>query len=196
MAVSRVKTSSILQGFPKSRSLLAGNAAYEGLGDFNSIQTVTVGAGGTSTINFTSIPQTYSHLQIRVSALKNTFGWTTGRLNGFTTDYTYHDIRGNGSGVNAAAGSGVGYDPMYMMLNADVASPGLYPLTGIIDILDYSATNKNKTLRTLSGSDGNSTTSYLQLMSNLSFNTAAVTSISIFGGTFNQHSTISLYGIL
>jgi hypothetical protein len=28
MAISRVKTSSILQGFPKSRSLLAGNAAY------------------------------------------------------------------------------------------------------------------------------------------------------------------------
>jgi hypothetical protein len=28
MATSRVKTSSILQGFPKSRSLLAGNSAY------------------------------------------------------------------------------------------------------------------------------------------------------------------------
>ena len=196
MAVSRVKTSSILQGFPKSRSLLAGNAAYEGLGDFNSIQTVTVGAGGTSTINFTSIPQTYSHLQIRISALKNTFGWTTGRLNGFTTGYTYHDIRGNGSSANSASGSGAGFDPMYMMLNADVSSPGLYPLTGIIDILDYSDTNKNKTVRTLSGSDGNATISYLQLISNLSANTAAVTSISIFGGTFNQYSTISLYGIL
>ena len=28
MATSRIKTSSVLQGFPKSRSLLAGNAAY------------------------------------------------------------------------------------------------------------------------------------------------------------------------
>ena len=28
MATSRIKTSSILQGFPKDRSLLAGNAAF------------------------------------------------------------------------------------------------------------------------------------------------------------------------
>ena len=28
MAVSRIKTSSVLQGFPKSRSLLTGNTAY------------------------------------------------------------------------------------------------------------------------------------------------------------------------
>ncbi len=64
MAVSRVKTSSILQGFPKSRSLLAGNAYFQPTA-YESIATTTVGAGGTSTITFSSIPSTYTHLQIR-----------------------------------------------------------------------------------------------------------------------------------
>jgi hypothetical protein len=35
---------------------------------FESIQTVTVGAGGASSISFTSIPATYASLQIRYLA--------------------------------------------------------------------------------------------------------------------------------
>ena len=35
---------------------------------YESIQTVTVGSGGQSTISFTSIPSTYKHLQIRMLA--------------------------------------------------------------------------------------------------------------------------------
>ena len=34
-------------------------------GDFESIATVTVGGGGAASIEFTSIPGTYQHLQIR-----------------------------------------------------------------------------------------------------------------------------------
>ena len=37
-------------------------------GNYESIATVTVGSGGTSTISFTSIPQTYTHLQLRYIA--------------------------------------------------------------------------------------------------------------------------------
>ena len=35
------------------------------LSSYESIQTITVGSGGASTIVFSSIPSTYAHLQIR-----------------------------------------------------------------------------------------------------------------------------------
>jgi len=86
MATSRASNSSILQGFPKSRSLLAGNTAYIP-GDFQSISTVTVGAGGSSSITFNSIPSTYSHLQIR--ALSRS------QRSGSAADEIYMTINGN-----------------------------------------------------------------------------------------------------
>jgi hypothetical protein len=35
------------------------------VGDFESIATVSVGSGGAADVEFTSIPATYTHLQIR-----------------------------------------------------------------------------------------------------------------------------------
>jgi len=49
---------------------IIGSAAPQ-VGDFESIATVTVGAGGSSEINFTSIPSTYQHLQIRILSRDN-----------------------------------------------------------------------------------------------------------------------------
>jgi hypothetical protein len=54
----------------KSGSLLVGNAPFDP-SDFESIATTTVGAGGATTITFSSIPATYQHLQIRVLARTN-----------------------------------------------------------------------------------------------------------------------------
>ena len=57
MSISSVKTGAI------GVSLLAGNAYYVPPA-FQPIATVAVGSGGTSTITFSSIPNTYAHLQI------------------------------------------------------------------------------------------------------------------------------------
>jgi len=46
-------------------SMLAGNTAYELIGDFESIATVSVGSGGAADVTFSSIPATFTHLQIR-----------------------------------------------------------------------------------------------------------------------------------
>ena len=48
-------------------SFLAGNAAFVP-GAYESIASTTVGSGGVSTITFSSIPDTYKHLQIRYTA--------------------------------------------------------------------------------------------------------------------------------
>jgi hypothetical protein len=152
---------------------------------------VSVGAAGAANITFSSIPSTYKHLQLRYLALPSTSGtkYSTLRLNGDTTtaNYRYHFL--NGDGGTATAGS------------AQNAYSGVYYSTtaggvAIIDILDYSNTNKNTTTRELNGSDNNGS-GEVMLISNLWMNTAAVSSITlaINSGNFAQHSSFALYGI-
>ena len=46
-------------------------SSFEVAGDFESISTVSVGSGGAANVEFTSIPATYTHLQIRSLAQTN-----------------------------------------------------------------------------------------------------------------------------
>jgi hypothetical protein len=66
---------------------------------------------------------------------------------------------------------------------------------GVIDILDFSSTTKNTTTRVLAGNAG--TTASVQFQSGLFNNTAAITSMTIFGNTGNlvAGTRFSLYGI-
>lgn len=154
---------------------------------YESIQTVTVGAGGSTSISFTSIPSTYKHLQVRGLHRKTTSGaWVTIELNSDTTasNYTYHRLSGDGSTVFAEANASI---------NRCFTS---YDSVGsvIIDILDYTNTNKNTTIRTLSGWDGNGS-GEVNYVSNLWKNTAAVSSITFNISTFAQYTQLALYGI-
>lgn len=76
-------------------SFLAGNPAVV-FGSYESIQTVTVGTA-TSTMTFTSIPSTYTHLQIR------------GMLNG-TAAGTYNNVR---MGFNSDGGANYSSHVLY-----------------------------------------------------------------------------------
>lgn len=70
------------------------------------------------------------------------------------------------------------------------------PTTSIVDILDFSSTTKNKTVRTLTGS-AYSATQQIKLMSGSWSNTAAITSITLFEipGAYQAGSRFSLYGL-
>ena len=60
--------------------------------------TVTVGSGGASSIDFTSIPQTYTDLLLKVSARSvGSTGEIRLEFNGVTTGYSGRYIQGNGS---------------------------------------------------------------------------------------------------
>ena len=90
-------------------SALAGNAPV--LYDFTSLQTVTVGSGGQTTITFSSIPPTYTHLQIRWLARENTGAQADPsqniriRFNSDTgSNYSIHRLYGLGSGSGVADG--------------------------------------------------------------------------------------------
>jgi hypothetical protein len=73
-------------------------------GDFESIATATLGSD-TATIEFTSIPSTYQHLQIRGILRTDYSNITTGsylEVNGDTTGpYAAHRILGTGSAASA-----------------------------------------------------------------------------------------------
>jgi hypothetical protein len=205
MAVSRVKTSSILQGFPKSRSLLAGNTAYDPAATWL-IQRITP-SGGATTVTFSSIPQTYKHLQIR-AICKDTYA--TGnqaasyniRFNSDSgANYTYHYLRGNGSTVSAGASTGTTSATIfYGAANSGTSVTNVFG-TSIVDIHDYTSTAKYKTVRSFAGADGNgvSTTSFLlALSSNLWLNTAAISTITIIPDitAFATGTTFALYGMV
>jgi hypothetical protein len=66
---------------------------------------------------------------------------------------------------------------------------------GILDILDYGSTTKNKTVRLLQGFPGS--LKIIRLISGARYNTAAVTSVTFTAqaGSFTTASRFSLYGI-
>ena len=160
---------------------------------YESIATVSVGSGGSSSIDFTSIPATYKHLQLRYLDLStSSAGDMRVQVNADTgNSYSRHFLYGTG----AAAASGGVSTTDYMLVGQSGGST--YPSVGVIDILDYADTNKNKTLRTLSGYDVNGSGGYILLISGAYYSTSAISSIKIFisGNSFNQYSSFALYGI-
>ena len=171
------------------------------LGSFESIASVTVGSGGASDIVFSNIAQTYTHLQARFM-IRN--GNTAGarmrvRLNSDSgSNYAVHLLSGDGSSVISAAATSA-----TQTLGSATTKSTLTASTfavGIIDILDYQNTNKNKTLRQITGAEYNTNDAEgnVSFWSGLWMNTAAVTALTFFvdnSGNFAANSTIALYGI-
>jgi len=159
---------------------------------YESIATTTLSTGAT-TITFSSIPATYKHLQLRTmcasdsgsaeQALKVSFNSNT-----TTTDYYAHRLNGNG----ATAGVYTTQD----FLLGEVASTGSGYAVNVIDILDYTNTNKYKTGRALFGIDNNGS-GFVGLFSMVWMKTDAITSITLTQNTqiFRTYSSFALYGV-
>jgi len=181
---------------PISLGIFASANATVAAGDFQSIATVTVGSGGSSTISFTSIPSTYSHLQLRVTEQTSVFDkWRQINFNGdtSTSNYSLHSMYGNGSSVGtdwkSAASDWYWYEA--------VSSHSTISMAGyVIDILDYASTNKYKTVRWFGGHDNNGS-GIVAITSKLWKSTSAITQIDlkVSSATFVQNSHFALYGI-
>ena len=164
---------------------------------YESIQTVTVGGGGAANIEFTSIPATYTHLQIRgisrsdsggLNQLYFTFNSDTGN------NYANHILYGDGATAVATKVQPAARMSLGMHTGSSI-SASIFG-TCIVDILDYATANKNRVARSLSGADANGS-GYVWYTSGLWVNTNAVTSIKIVpeNGNFVQYSSFALYGI-
>jgi hypothetical protein len=152
-----------------------------------------------STVIFSSIPSTYTHLQIRGIARVSNSGTVgndnvTAQFNSDTgSNYDYHFLLGNGS--SPLAGYGINQTVMLCGKPSNAsATVGVFG-SFVIDILDYANTNKYKTVRVLTGVDNNGS-GMIFFNSNLWRNTNAITSISfIYAQNFAQYSHFALYGI-
>ena len=176
---------------------------YSGAGaaatSYESIATTTVGAGGASSVTFSSIPSTYKHLQIRMIAraggataadtdIKMQFNSDT------AANYSQHYLYGSGTAAAASGSANTAYaqggDVVLGGIAANIFS------AGIIDILDYADTNKYKTSRVLTGFDANGS-GYVWFESGNWRSTSAISSIVLtpFSSTFSQYSSFALYGV-
>jgi hypothetical protein len=188
---------------------LLDSGAVAAVGDYESIATVTVGAGGSSSIAFTSIVGTYKHLQIRGILQTNRSGYvvdlTKVQFNSDTgANYSSHNLFG-GYNTTPNVTANANTSSNHMQFNGLNSSVSASVFTGVVmDILDYSNTNKYKTVRNLQGYDINGTAGTGSLGGTIALSsgswrsTSAVTSISISmidGTLFNQYSTLALYGV-
>lgn len=167
------------------------------LGDFESIATVTVGAGGSSSITFSSIPSTYKHLQLRYIVRSDravSLDSIDARFNGVgtTVSTSYHGLYGDGS--TAGAYNGTLTRDVSLALCAGASAPSNVFSASIVDILDYATANKNRVTRTLNGQDFNGS-GQVRLVSAGWYDTAAINQIVLVcGGNFVQYSSFALYG--
>lgn len=199
MAISRFSTSSVAQGLPKYQKL------YDGVttlfdSDYELIERVTVGSGGSSSVSFSSIPSTYRHLQVRLIARSDR---TAGvdligvRMNGDSSgNYSNHLFKGDGSSTS------VDFDINATRMNIQrLASDNLNASifsSYVVDILDYANTNKYKTIRYIAGYDANGSGQIVG-GSGAWRSTSAVTSLSFqnldYSSNYKQYTTFALYGI-
>jgi hypothetical protein len=173
--------------------LLTSGAAPAASTSFESIATVNV----TTTqafVEFTGITGSYSHLQLRILQRSTTPNNTNMTFNSDTgSNYNWHELYSDSS--TAASASSAGSVTFMKASYLETITAG-YVGASVIDILDYSNTSKNKTMRALTGSNAGST-GYVLLRSGLWRNTAAITTIRLTpaSGSWDNNASIALYGI-
>jgi hypothetical protein len=166
---------------------------------YDALFSVTVPSGGLTSISLVGIPTEYKHLQIRYSArdtsATNDANSTLLRFNG-DTSYTRHYLYGDGSAIASGYVNQTYIDAGLLVGGGQLASTFS---SGVVDILDFAAVNKNKTVRTLSGTNTNVNTNlnYVMYQSGLYPSLSAISSIVITtnGTAFAENSIFSLYGV-
>jgi len=179
---------------------IASQFSSKPFGSFESIATITL-TSSQSILSFSSIPQTYKHLQLR-GLFRSTYSATGAGgyidFNGQSSStYRAHVIYGNATTIGTYDSGALSFG---MYWGADTAALSAANLFGVqvCDILDYTSTTKNKVIRNYSGKDGNSNDSAILLTSGLWVDQSAISSLNIkFGGAaqWDAGTTVALYGI-
>lgn len=188
MAIRSLKTGSF------SRSTQVGNTMIFP-GSYESIATTTVGAGGSGSITFTSIPATYQHLQVRWFARGSSLAGLYWTFNSDTAaNYARHRL--SADGATASAAGLTSQNNIYSVASWGIPNTASIFADGVYDILDYQDTTKYKTMRGLAGQDSNGSGG-VELVSGLWMSTSAINAITITPnvGTFQQYSHFALYGV-
>ena len=162
---------------------------------FIKIASVTVGSGGASSIDFTSIPSTYTDLCL-VSSVRTSRGAyhesLTMTFNGASTNRTNRRLYGDGVNPNSTSDT-LMYGSQASGSTATASTFG----SSTIYIPNYTSSN-NKSSSQEGVSENNATNALAELNANLWSSPAVINQITLTpenGGTIQQHSTAYLYGI-
>ena len=168
-------------------------------GAYDSIATTTL-ATATASVTFSSIPSTYTHLQIRAIGRSNraaTGEFIKLTMNSDTgSNYADHSLNAGGGGNvfgDAATSAAFIRVNRFTGANANANVFGVF----VLDLLDYANTSKYKTIRELGGADNNGDGDIF-FNSGLWQSTSAVNTLTftVGGGTaFSQYTQFALYGI-
>jgi hypothetical protein len=171
-------------------------------GDFELISTTVLGSNAAS-VTLTlpgSASTTYKHLQIRGMARTSTVtGYTSAgiRFNGDTaSNYSAHELVGSNGSVSSG-GAANQTAPNIWRISGGSLNSNIFG-SAIIDILDAFDTNKYKTVRCLSGMEGGSGNSVVQITSGGWRSSSAISTITFVdasAGNFVTGSRFSLYGL-
>jgi len=175
----------------------SGAAGGGAAGIYDSISTVTVGSGGAADVTFSSIPATYTHLQIRYIAQSAGYGRIQFNSNTTSSNYYSHYMSSTGSGSSVGELPGSTYSSLVWSIQNFSTTANVFN-AGVIDILDYTSTNKNKTVRIMQGVDKNGSGDVEFTSGLFSATPAAITSIKLFphaANTWLQYTQFALYGI-
>lgn len=194
MAISRLSETTLQTGFQKFNTIWDSRSGVSSMDVINSVKIKSA----TSSVTFGSIPQTYTHLQIR-GVLKSSGAGNEDlmvRLNGDTaSNYTRHALFSSGSTPVSqvdTSQTAARIADNFVIVNSSSNIYGAF----ITDIFDYTNTNKSKTLKTLYAADRNGAGG-VGFHTNLWMNSQAINSILIYpaGSNFAENSSITLYGI-
>ena len=199
MAVVKLSTAG-LTNYAKYSSMLAGNAPFVASA-YDLLETTTLSSSASS-VTFSSLDTLaagYAHLQIRsvTKGAANNFGNSRIGItfNGDTTGYSRHTLQGDGSSVvSQAAANSNRVDVSDATAESNASYAGVFGAS-IVDILDFSNTSKNTTVRSLSGSIMQNKA--VTLNSGAWLDLAAVTSINLEAGNgdFVAGCRFSIYGV-
>lgn len=163
--------------------------------------TVTVGAGGSASIDFTSIPSTYTDLVVKLSSRTtdttvNDSSAIALQFNGDTaSNYSRRTVFGDGGAVGSSSATTTSMRIGFTTTNGDTANT-----FGNAEI--YIPNYAGSTAKSVSAdavTEANvAQFIYAALNAGLWTGTAAITSIKLIAPSFNfmQYSTATLYGIL
>jgi len=163
---------------------------------YKAIATTTIGAGGASTIDFSSIPSTYTDLQILVSARGTNASYVNFyvgiKFNNVTTNLTSRVLLGSGSSAFSFSDTKI-----YVPVSGGNATSNSFGSAQFY-IPNY-AGSAYKSLLAEGVSETNGTAVDMYLTGGLWSSTAAINQITLYDPfsyhNFAQYSTATLYGI-
>jgi hypothetical protein len=165
------------------------------------ISSATVGSGGQASIEFTSIPATYTDLFLKLSLRSSSSGAHNGGSqmifnNSTAADYSFRQLRGNGT---TSFTTGLSSGTNYIRVTNNHPTAGNTASTfchSEVYIPNYTSSNFKSVLED-NVEENNTIEAYIQIVKGLWSNTSTITSIKLTSEAtaFVEHSTAYLYGI-